>query len=174
MLGATFQSVHINSIQTWYLFKSIKLTSDLTRVHVPSVVFQDQGLTLQHFSSDKGCGLLFNPTSYVRAVTMRILQRILILSCIIWVCAGHWQRAMSDETYDVILKALKGELNVPVAQRSRIQSAALVRLWWNRQLYALSEDDNSICLHWSISYLNTLSWKETLCFLFEKSLFKEA
>ncbi|RXN00644.1 SCAN domain-containing protein 3 [Acipenser ruthenus] len=51
---------------------------------------------------------------------------------------------MSDETYDVILKALKGEFNVPVAQRSRTQRAALVRLWRNRQLYALSEDGQAI------------------------------
>lgn len=51
---------------------------------------------------------------------------------------------MSDETYDVILKALKGEFNVPVAQRSRTQRSALIQLWRNRQHYALSEDGQSI------------------------------
>lgn len=51
---------------------------------------------------------------------------------------------MSDETYDVILNALKGEFNIPVAERSRIQRAALVRLWRNRQHYALSEDGQAI------------------------------
>ena len=75
---------------------------------------------------------------------MRILQTIILLSCIIWVYTGHEQRAMSYETYDLILKALKGEFNVPVAQRPRTQRAALVWLWQNIQLYALSEDGQAI------------------------------
>ena len=48
---------------------------------------------------------------------------------------------MSDDTYDVILNALKGEFNIPVAERSRIQRA---RLWRNRQHYTLSEDGQAI------------------------------
>lgn len=44
----------------------------------------------------------------------------------------------------MLLKALKGEFNVLVAQRSRTQRAALVRLWRNRQLYALSDDGLAI------------------------------
>lgn len=51
---------------------------------------------------------------------------------------------MSDETYNVILKALKGELNFPVAERSRTQHSALIQLWRNREHYTLSDDGQSI------------------------------
>ncbi len=75
---------------------------------------------------------------------MRILQTVFILSCIILECRGHGQRPMSDETYNVILKALKGEFKVPVAERSRIERSALIQLWRKRQHYALSEDGQSL------------------------------
>ena len=75
---------------------------------------------------------------------MRILQTIFVLSCIIWECTGHGQKQMSDDTYDVMLNALKGEFNIPGSEISRIQHAALVRLWRNRQHYALIEDGQAI------------------------------
>ena len=53
-------------------------------------------------------------------------KTIFVLSCIIWGSTGHGQRAMSDETYDVILKTLKGEFNFPVVKRLRTQHVAHV------------------------------------------------
>jgi septin family protein len=44
---------------------------------------------------------------------------------------GHGSREMDDETYDVIVKALRGEFCIPVKERTRVQRAALVRLWRN-------------------------------------------
>lgn len=51
---------------------------------------------------------------------------------------------MSDETYNAIFKALKGEFKFPVAERSRIQHYALIQLSRNRQHYAVSEDGQSL------------------------------
>lgn len=51
---------------------------------------------------------------------------------------------MDDETYSVILKFLQGEFNVPVADRTKCQWSALVRLWRNRHQYSLNDDRNSI------------------------------
>lgn len=51
---------------------------------------------------------------------------------------------MDDETYDIILKALRGEFHVFVADRTTCQRSALVRLWRNRNQYSLSDDRESI------------------------------
>ena len=39
---------------------------------------------------------------------------------------GHESREMDDETYDVIVKTLRGEFCIPVKERTRVQCAALV------------------------------------------------
>ena len=75
---------------------------------------------------------------------MRALQVLFILSCVIVGSRELGQRPMADDTYDVILKSLKGEFHVPVAERSRTQRSALVKLWRNREYYGLSEDGQSI------------------------------
>lgn len=77
--------------------------------------------------------------------TMRTLLIVFILSCFITGSREHGPRQlMDDETYDTILRALKGEFQIPVAERSRTQRSALVKLWRNREHYALSEDGKSI------------------------------
>lgn len=50
---------------------------------------------------------------------------------------------MDDETYSVILKVLKGEFDVPVADRTKTQRSARVRVWNNRDRHSLSDDRES-------------------------------
>ena len=38
---------------------------------------------------------------------------------------GHGSREMDDETYDVIVKALRGEFCIPVKERARVQALPL-------------------------------------------------
>lgn len=70
--------------------------------------------------------------------------RIFLLTTLCLVCARQGLRPMDDETYDIILKALRGEFHVPVADRTKCQRSALVRLWRNRNQYSLSDDRESI------------------------------
>ena len=42
-------------------------------------------------------------------------------------CMGHGQQPMDEESYDVILKLLKGEFSVPVASRTRVQRNAIIK-----------------------------------------------
>ena len=51
---------------------------------------------------------------------------------------------MSDETYNVILKLLKGEYHVPVEARSTTERSAIVRYYRNKHLYTLSDDGQAI------------------------------
>ena len=51
---------------------------------------------------------------------------------------------MEDETYDVIVKALRGEFCIPVKERTRVQCAAHVRLWRNMHLFGQLEDGKSL------------------------------
>lgn len=76
--------------------------------------------------------------------SMKILLIFFVLSCTLWVCGGHGQRPMSDETYSIILKLLKGEFHVPVDQRSRTERSAIVRFYRNRHLYTISDDGQAI------------------------------
>lgn len=57
---------------------------------------------------------------------------------------GHGNRVMDDETYDVIVKALRGEFHIPVKERTRVQRSALVRLWRNKHLFGLSDDSKTL------------------------------
>lgn len=70
------------------------------------------------------------------------LQLTIIVASALWiVCMGYGQQqSMAEDVYEVIVKKLKGEFNVPVSERTRVQKNALVRLWRNRNLYSLSED----------------------------------
>ena len=73
-----------------------------------------------------------------------ILRITLLLSTLCVICVGQGLRPMADETYSVILKVLKGEFDVPVADRTKTQRAALVRAWRHRHQYSLSDDGKSI------------------------------
>ncbi len=57
---------------------------------------------------------------------------------------GHGNRVMDDETYDVIVKVLRGEFHIPVKERTRVQRSALVRLWRNKHLFRLSDDSKTL------------------------------
>lgn len=65
---------------------------------------------------------------------------MLIVASTLWIiCTGYGQQqSMSKDVYKVIVKKLKGEFNVPVNKRTKVQQAALVRLWRNKNLYSLS------------------------------------
>ena len=54
------------------------------------------------------------------------------------------QQSMNKDVYEVIVKKLKGEFNVPVNERTRVQQTALVRLWRNKDLYSLNEDGETL------------------------------
>ncbi len=69
---------------------------------------------------------------------------LLLLSTLCVICVGQGLRPMDNETYSVVLKVLKGEFDVSVADRTKTQRAALVRVWRNRHQYSLSDDGKSI------------------------------
>ena len=78
---------------------------------------------------------------------MRLLNCILVLytlGLLVSDVQGHGNKMMDDETYDVIIKALRGEFHIPVKERTRIQRSALVRLWRNKHLFRLSDDNKSL------------------------------
>lgn len=64
-----------------------------------------------------------------------VLQTISLLSCILLECRRPRHRQMSDETFNITLKAVK---------RARTQRSTLIQLWWNGQHPVVSEDGQSI------------------------------
>lgn len=72
---------------------------------------------------------------------IRPMRLWVILLVALWpMCMGYGQQPMDEETYDVILKLLKGEFNVPVASRTIVQRNAIIRFWRNRDQFSM--DDN--------------------------------
>lgn len=59
-------------------------------------------------------------------------------------CMAYGQQPMDEETYDVILKLLKGEFNVPVASRTRVQRTAIIRFWRNRDQFSMDDDGQTV------------------------------
>lgn len=71
---------------------------------------------------------------------MNLRITLILLSTLCMICAGQGVRPMGDETYSTVLKVLKGEFDVPVADRMKTQHW----VWRNRDKYSLSDDGKSV------------------------------
>ena len=64
---------------------------------------------------------------------------------------------MTDEEYEVILRLLKDEFNVPVAQRTRVQKNAIIKFWRLKTDLSLDVGDEKILFQgWKVLRKNDL------------------